>query len=62
MDTKVAFTVDEFRKAYGVGRSFIFEEIKAGRLHARKAGRRTLILKIDAEAWLQSLPSSGAAA
>jgi len=44
----------------GVGRSTIFDEIKAGRLKARKAGRRTLILRDDLLAWLNTLPSRDA--
>lgn len=47
--------IDAARTA-GVGRSTIFEEINAGRLKARKAGRRTLILRDDLAAWLASLP------
>jgi excisionase family DNA binding protein len=46
----------------GVGRSTIFDEIKAGRLKARKAGRRTLILRDDLKAWLNSFPLVKAAA
>lgn len=53
---KVAFTIDEFCGSFGVGRSYVYEEIKAGRLKSRKAGRRTLITADDARAWLSSLP------
>ena len=51
-----AYTVREFCRAYGIGRSLTYIEIAAGRLLVRKAGRRTLILKADADAWLASLP------
>lgn len=51
--TKVAFSVDEFCNAYGVRRNLAYDEMKAGRLKFRKAGRRTLIPKTDADTWLQ---------
>jgi hypothetical protein len=53
---KVAYTVAEFCMAYGVGKSLVFEEISAGKLHTKKAGRRTLILAKDAMAWVEALP------
>jgi excisionase family DNA binding protein len=34
----------------------IYQEIQAGRLRARKLGRRTLILAADLSAWLANLP------
>ena len=39
-----------------VSRSMIYEEIAAGRLIARKIGRRTIVRRADALAWLRSLP------
>ncbi|RWI13914.1 MAG: DNA-binding protein [Mesorhizobium sp.] len=52
-----AFTIKRLCAAYGVGRTFVFAEIKAGRLETRKAGaRKTLIRKVDADRWLDSLP------
>jgi hypothetical protein len=51
-----AFTIEGFCQAYSVRRSYVFNEMKAGRLHGRKAGRKTLIRKIDADEWLNSLP------
>jgi hypothetical protein len=41
---------------YSVGRSLFYEELKAGRIEARKAGKRTLILKSVAERWARALP------
>lgn len=52
----LALGIIEAARAASVGRSTIFEEINAGRLKARKAGRRTLILRDDLAAWLASLP------
>ncbi|BCH33020.1 hypothetical protein MesoLjLc_49500 [Mesorhizobium sp. L-8-10] len=59
---KVAYSIDEFCEAYGVGRTLAYEEVAAGRLLTRKAGRRTLIRAVDAQAWLDGLPSGKDAA
>ena len=52
-----ALSIANACKRAGVGRTFIFEEIRSGRLKAKKAGRRTLVLREDLTAWLQALPS-----
>lgn len=57
-----AFTVEAFCTAYGVGRSYLYEEIAAGRIEVRKAGRRTLIPAESARQWFDALPSGRAAA
>ena len=54
---KLTHSIDDVTKLTGVGRSFIYEAIKAGNLLVRKAGRRTLILDADLNAWLASLPA-----
>lgn len=59
---KRARTIKEFCVDYGVGRTFTYAEIKAGRLRAVKAGDRTLILNADSEAWVRSLPELTSAA
>jgi len=48
-----AYDIKSFCKAYSVSRSFVYEEIRAGRLKIVKVGRRTLITKKDAKDWLQ---------
>jgi hypothetical protein len=48
-------------QASGIGRTKLFAYIKAKRLKARKAGRRTLILATDLAELLESLPTSNAA-
>lgn len=58
----LAFDVEGFCASTGLGRTFVFDEIKRGRLRARKAGRRTVILPEDAVAYLQSLPAADVAA
>ena len=51
-----AFTVEEFAKRNAIGRDKTYAEIRAGRLQAHKAGKRTLIFDTSEEAWRQSLP------
>ena len=46
-----------FLSALRIGRTKTYEEINAGRLKARKAGRRTIIADDDAEEWLSNLPA-----
>lgn len=53
-----AYSIQEFCRFFSVGRSSIYEEIRAGRLRIRKAGTRTLIAREDALAWLNALPAS----
>jgi excisionase family DNA binding protein len=57
---KLAYSIDDIAKLVGVGRSLLFEEVKAGRLPVKKAGRRTLILDADLSAWLSNLPAKTA--
>jgi hypothetical protein len=54
--TKLALSIPDLMEASGLGRTFIYEEIKAGRLIVRKAGRRSIVLSHDARNWLASLP------
>lgn len=53
----LGYTVKEAVKASGIGRTTLYKDLKAGRLPARKRGRRTLILRADLEAYLTNLPS-----
>jgi excisionase family DNA binding protein len=53
---RLAVGIMEAARLAGVGRSTIYQSISAGDLAARKAGRRTLILRDDLEAWLNSFP------
>ncbi len=56
-----AFGISQFCRTYGIGRTFCYSEIAAGRLKARKAANRTLILRSEAERWARSLPAMSAA-
>ncbi len=52
---RVAYTVEGAAEAAGVGRTSIFSEIKAGRLKAKKFGKRTLITDEALREWLATL-------
>jgi excisionase family DNA binding protein len=56
METE-ALTVHDFCKQYRIGRDKFYNEVRSRRLRALKVGKKTLILKRDAEAWVESLPS-----
>ena len=53
-----AMTIKAFCNAFGIGRSLAYREIAAGRLPARKVGKRTVILVQDAEKWAMDLPEA----
>jgi excisionase family DNA binding protein len=54
--TREAFAVREFCDRYGISRDTFYAEVRRGRLRALKLGKKTLVLKSDAESWAQSLP------
>jgi excisionase family DNA binding protein len=51
-----AYTVKEAANLAKMGRSTLYNEIREGRLIARKSGRHTLILKKNLSAFLNDLP------
>lgn len=53
---KLAYFVDELQALGGPSRTTAFSEIKAGRLRARRSGRRTIILHRDLVDWFEALP------
>jgi excisionase family DNA binding protein len=53
---KRAFSISAFCERFDVGRTKVYEEIKAGRLRAVKAGKRTLITDGAAADWVEKLP------
>lgn len=53
----LAYSIDDVCERVPFKRSFAYEEIKAGRLIARKAGGRTIILPPDLIAYLAALPT-----
>jgi excisionase family DNA binding protein len=54
---KLTYSIDQIARMGALGRSKIYAEIAAGRLKARKAGRRTVILAEDYRAYLEALPA-----
>lgn len=56
MSDKLSFSIREVIQKTGIGRTKIFAEIRAGRLRARKLGRRTIIAAADLEHWISQLP------
>jgi hypothetical protein len=55
--SKLAYSIRELAKNGPIGRSSIYNQIAAGRLRARKIGRRTVILDEDWQAFLASTPA-----
>jgi hypothetical protein len=55
-----AYSVRDFCRAFSVGTTKFYYEVKAGRIRAKKLGTRTIILKSDALEWAKSLPTMGA--
>lgn len=49
-------SVAEACRVAGIGRTKIYEAISDGRLTARKFGKRTIVLRIDLQTFLTSLP------
>lgn len=58
LKAKIAYTVDEFVAATGIGRSKLYEERKAGKLRFRKCGKISLITHDDGLAYVNSLPAA----
>ncbi len=54
--TVMAFSIDEAARRADSCRDKIYGDINAGKLKARKNGRRTIILASDLEAYLNALP------
>jgi excisionase family DNA binding protein len=55
---KFAFSIDEAAQSAGIGLTKLREEIREGRLTARKVGKRTLITASDLAKWVAELPKS----
>ena len=52
--SRLAYGINQAVEATSVGRSLIYEQIKAGKLKTFKVGSRTLIAPEDLAAWLNS--------
>lgn len=51
---RLAYSIRELSKATSIGRSTIYAEIAAGRLKATHIRRRTVIMRAEAQRWLES--------
>ncbi len=58
--TAQALTVDEFTRAYKVGRTKTYEEIESGRLATYSVGRNRYISGRAAEQWQRNLEAASA--
>jgi excisionase family DNA binding protein len=58
---RLAYPINDFAEALGIGRSKVYEEIRDGRLQAKKLGSRTLITAQAASEYLSQLPDIDAA-
>lgn len=58
MNAPLAFTIEGFTAAYGVGRTKIYEEIKAGRLTTYRLGKRRYISAQAAATWQAGLEAA----
>ena len=56
------FSVKEFCYRNGIGRTTAYKEMKEGRLHPMKVGKRTLISLEEEARWFASAPVGGQAA
>ena len=53
---KYTHSIDEFAALAGLSRVTVYNEIRSGKLKARKIGRRTVIVSSDARTYLDALP------
>jgi excisionase family DNA binding protein len=53
LNSKISYSVREAAEASGLGRTTLYELIKAGELRPVKIGTRTLIRRADLEALLE---------
>jgi hypothetical protein len=44
-------------RTYGICRQTFYDEVKRGRIKAKKLGKKTVVLRSDAEKWAASLPA-----
>jgi hypothetical protein len=61
-EDRLAYAISELAKLTSLGRQSIYDAISSGHLIARKVGRRTFVLRSDAERWLTGAPIMRSAA
>jgi excisionase family DNA binding protein len=57
-----AYTIPKASQASGLGRTTLYELIGAGKIEARKAGGRTLVMAASLRDYIASLPPAQIAA
>jgi excisionase family DNA binding protein len=55
---RLAYSIPDAIAAVSIGRSLLYEEIKAGNLKTFKIGTRTLIAADDLSAWIERYRSA----
>ena len=55
---RIGYTIPAAVELSGLGRSAIYEALRAGHVRAAKAGRHTIILADSLEAYVLSLPAA----
>jgi len=50
--------VDIFCEKHNIGRTTFYSEVKIGRLHIKKLGRKTIVTPECEALWLDSLPAA----
>ena len=55
---KQGYTIPEAARFLGIGRTSLYAAMRDGRLHPRKCGARTLLLRDDLERFLSQLPEA----
>jgi hypothetical protein len=53
---RVCYSIREIQQMTGFGRTKIVADMDAGRLKARRRGRRVFVMKEDLLAWLDAQP------
>ncbi len=56
----LAYSVEDAARRAATSKSFIYQEIAAGRLVARRRGRGLVLLHSELDAWLRALPPAHA--
>jgi hypothetical protein len=57
MVARTSSRLPQLAKRHTVSLAFIYKEIAAGRLNARKAGSCTIVTDEDEAAWLEAMPT-----